>query len=87
MLMENFDFKNKEKNLDPKFIEEKTVDILRNKGPLTFSEITNELNIDNGDREILLMTLQRMMIEGKIKKEKVQTTTAEGINLTSKFFL
>jgi len=87
MLIENFDFKNKEKNLDPKFIEEKTINILRNKGSLTFLEIANELEIDNGNREILLVTLQRMMAEGRIKKEKVQITTLEGINLTSKFFL
>lgn len=87
MLIENFDFKSKEKNLDPKFVEEKTIDLLRTKGPLTFSEITRELNIENGYRGILLNILQRMMVEGRIKKEKIQITTEEGINLTSKFFL
>lgn len=87
MLIENFDFKNKERNLDPKFLEEKARDLLRNKGPLTFSEITRELNIENGDRRILLDILQRMIAEGRVKKEKIQITTGEGINLTSKFFL
>lgn len=87
MLIGNFDFKNREKNLGPKFVEEKTMDLLRNKGPLTFSEITKELNVENGDRKILLDILQRMIIEGRMKKEKIQITTGDGINLTSKFFL
>ena len=87
MLIENFDFKNKEEKLDPRFIEEKTIDLLRNRGSLTFSEITKELNIENGDRTTLLNILQGMMIEGRIKKEKIQVTTEEGIIFTSKFFL
>ena len=87
MIKENFYFQTNGKNLDSKFIEEKTIALLRNKGSLTFSEITRELNLENGEREILLNILQRMIIEERIKKEKIQITTEEGINLTSKFFL
>ena len=87
MVTKNFYFQSNGKNLDSKFIEERTIDLLRNKGDLTFSEITRELNIENGDREILLNILQRMAIEKRIKKEKIKILTDEGINLTTRFFL
>lgn len=86
-MLNDFDSNNREKNFDPKFVEEKIIGLLRNKDSLNFSDICKELDIKNGEREILLDILQRMIIEKKIKKEKIQIVSEEGIIFTSKFSL
>lgn len=85
IFIEFFDSRNKKNNLDIKMIEDKVIDLLKNKGSLTFSEIIRELMIENGDREILLSVLNRLVTENKLKKEKIHTILEHGINLTSKF--
>ena len=87
MILNLFDSISKNNNLDSKLVEEKVIDLLKSKGSLTFSEIAKELNIENGDRQILLIVLQRMILDNKIKKEKIHITSEEGINLTSRFSL
>ncbi len=87
MIINLFDLTNKNRNLDSKFIEDKVIELLRDKGFLNFSEIAKELNIEKGDRQILLTVLQRMILDNKIRKEKIHITSEEGINLTSRFSL
>ena len=43
--------------------------------------------LENGDRDILIDVLSKMVFSGKIKRENVTTITPNGIGMTSKFFL
>lgn len=78
-------FNGKRTYMDPKEIETKVFELLKNK-KLTFYELASELKLENGDRELLLKILLRLESEGKIKKEKVQINLENGINLTTRFF-
>ena len=65
----------------------KIIDLLKERGSLTFPEIANELNLENGDREVLISILRKLEAEGKIKSSKTHINIKNGISLTNRFFL
>ncbi len=86
LMLNESNFNGKKVNMDPKEIETKVFELLRDQ-KLTFYEIANELGLENGDRELLLKILLRLEREGKIKKEKIQINLESGLNLTTRFFI
>ncbi len=75
------------RSINSKNLYSKVIEILQDKKSLTFPEIVKELNLENGERIILIDVLRKLESEGKIKSIKTQITTNGGISLTSRFFL
>jgi len=70
-----------------KEIDERVIDLLTKNKKLTYAQIVNLLELENGDRDILVDVLSKMVFSGRIKKENVTTITPNGIGMTSKFYL
>lgn len=68
-----------------KDIDEKVIELLKEKGKLTYHQIVDLLKLENGDKDILVNVLLKMVFSGKIKKENISEITSNGIRMTSRF--
>lgn len=77
----------KGRKVNYKLLVDEIIKLLEEEGSLTFGEISNKLDIKNGDRQLLLDALIKLESEGRIKRENTQIIIENGISFTSRFFL